>query len=77
VAFVFVGEWRKKKPHYTTMPGCPSLITPDTSNHKPVSSTNDIHGQRDTGMWHQTPVSVSVRSSLTDSVINDINVGHR
>jgi hypothetical protein len=48
------------KIHNTIVSGCPSLIRLDTSNHKPVSVTNDVRGQSVTGGWHQTPVSVNI-----------------
>jgi hypothetical protein len=46
------------KKSMTLLPGCPSLIRPDTINHKLVSGTNDVRGQSNTGGWHQTSVSV-------------------
>jgi hypothetical protein len=53
-------QCRAKKIHDTALSGCPSSKRLDTSNHKPVSGTNEVHGQSDTDGWHQTPMSVGV-----------------
>jgi hypothetical protein len=62
--FLILSSDEHKKSTTLQCQGCPSPIRLETSNHKPVSGMNDIHGQSDTSGWHQTPVLVGAKTII-------------